>query len=68
MVEPKQKSSAVDLELEDLEGVGPTTARKMREAGIGSVVQLAVMSSEELSTEIGSTKDSATNFILAAKS
>lgn len=67
MAEPKQKSSAVDLELEDLEGVGPTTARKMRESGIGSVVQLAVMSSEELSTEIGSTKDSATNFILAAK-
>lgn len=68
MGEPKQTaSSAVDLELEDLEGVGPTTARKMREAGIGSVVQLAVMSAEELATEIGSTKESATNFILAAK-
>jgi DNA repair protein RadA len=67
MGESKQVSSAVDLELEDLEGVGPTTARKMREAGIGSVVQLAVMSAEELSTEIGSTKEGATNFILAAK-
>ena len=69
MAEPKQQvsKSAVDLELEDLEGIGPTTARKMKEAGIGSVVQLAVMSAEELSTEIGSTKESATNFILAAK-
>lgn len=68
MGETKQgTSSAVDLELEDLEGVGPTTARKMREAGIGSVVQLAVMSAEELSTEIGSTKETSTNFILAAK-
>lgn len=68
MTETKQQAtSAVDLELEDLEGVGPTTARKMKEAGIGSVVQLAVMSSDELSEAIGGTKEAASNFIMSAK-
>ena len=39
----------IDLEIQDIEGVGPTTARKLKEAGIVSVMDLAVTSSDEFS-------------------
>ena len=66
--EKQQKAvSVLDLELEDMEGVGPTTARKLKEAGINSVIQLATVSADELATEIGGTKDAAGSFIMAAQ-
>lgn len=67
--EKPQKSavSVLDLELEDLEGIGPTTARKLKEAGINSVIQLATVSADELATDIGGSKDAAGTFIMAAQ-
>ena len=47
-----------DLEIQDIEGIGPTTAKKLKEAGIVSVMDLAVASAEELAGEINSSKDS----------
>ncbi|HYY68063.1 MAG TPA: helix-hairpin-helix domain-containing protein, partial [Nitrososphaeraceae archaeon] len=39
---PSTVVAAVDLEIQDIEGIGPTTARKLKEAGIVSVMDLAV--------------------------
>src|ERR671920_180828 len=57
----------VDLEIQDIEGVGPTTAKKLKEAGIISVMDLAVASSDELAVDLNSSKDSAASFIMAAQ-
>lgn len=59
--------NAVELEIEDIEGVGPTTARKMREAGISSVMELATAVADELATDLGGSKEAAGNFIMAAQ-
>ncbi|HEX5978746.1 MAG TPA: helix-hairpin-helix domain-containing protein [Nitrososphaeraceae archaeon] len=48
--------TVVDLEIQDIEGVGPTTAKKLKEAGIISVMDLAVASSDELAVDINSSK------------
>ena len=56
-----------DLEIQDIEGIGPTTARKLKEAGIVSVMDLAVASAEELSIDLNSSKESAASFIIAAQ-
>ena len=49
----------IELEIQDIEGIGPTTAKKLKEAGIISVMDLAVTSAEELAVEINASKDSA---------
>ena len=54
-------------EVEDVEGIGPTTAKKLKEAGITSVMDLAVASAEQLAVDINSSKDSAAAFIMAAQ-
>jgi DNA repair protein RadA len=59
--------TGVDLEIQDIEGVGPTTARKLKEAGIVSVMDLAVTSADELAVDINSSKDTAATFIMAAQ-
>jgi DNA repair protein RadA len=59
--------NVAELEIEDIDGVGPTTARKMREAGISSVMELATAVAEELATDLGGSKETATNFIMAAQ-
>ncbi|MGC2307160.1 MAG: helix-hairpin-helix domain-containing protein [Nitrososphaeraceae archaeon] len=41
-------STVVDIEILDIEGVGSTTAKKLKEAGIASVMDLAVTSADEL--------------------
>jgi DNA repair protein RadA len=33
-------STVVDIEIQDIEGVGPTSAKKLKEAGIVSVMDL----------------------------
>ena len=48
-----------DLDIQDVPGIGPTTAKKLRDGGILTVMDLAVASSEELSVEINSSKESA---------
>ncbi len=60
-------STVVDLEIQDIEGVGPTTARKLKEAGIVSVMDLAVTSADELAVDLNSSKDTAATFIIAAQ-
>src|ERR671915_1324089 len=59
--------TVVDLEIQDIEGIGPTTAKKLKEAGIVSVMDLAVASSDELAVDLNSSKDSAASFIMAAQ-
>jgi DNA repair protein RadA len=59
--------SVVELEIEDIEGVGPTTARKMKEAGITSVMELATTVPEELAGDLGGSKETAATFIMAAQ-
>ena len=60
-------STVVDIEIQDIEGVGPTTARKLKEAGIVSVMDLAVTSADELAVDLNSSKDTAATFIIAAQ-
>jgi len=57
----------VDLELQDVEGIGPTIERKLKEADITSVMELAVTTPEQLAVDINSSKDSAAAFIIAAQ-
>jgi DNA repair protein RadA len=57
----------IDLELQDVEGIGPTTAKKLKDAGITSVMELAVATVEQLAVDINSSKDSAALFIMAAQ-
>lgn len=57
----------MELEIEDIEGVGPTTARKMKEAGISSVMELATAVAEELASDLGGSKETAATFIMAAQ-
>lgn len=56
-----------DLELQDIEGIGPTTAKKLKDAGIFSVMDLAVAGVEDLAVDINATKESAASFIMAAQ-
>src|SRR5215210_2269832 len=60
-------STVVEIEIQDIEGVGPTTARKLKEAGIVSVMDLAVASSDELAVDLNSSKETAATFIMAAQ-
>ncbi len=63
----ESSKNVAELEIEDIEGVGPTTARKMREAGISSVMELATAVADELAGDLGGSKEAATNFIMAAQ-
>jgi DNA repair protein RadA len=66
-MDPSSESPALDLEIQDIEGIGPTTTKKLKEAGIISVMDLAVTSADELAVEINASKDSAAAFIMAAQ-
>src|SRR5438132_13772768 len=57
----------LDLEIQDIEGIGPTTAKKLKEAGIVSVMDLAVTSADELAVDINTSKESAAAFIMASQ-
>ncbi|HEV3432720.1 MAG TPA: DNA repair and recombination protein RadA, partial [Nitrososphaera sp.] len=59
--------NVAELEIDDIEGIGPTTARKMKEAGISSVMELATAIPEELATDLGGSKETAATFIMAAQ-
>ena len=63
----KTSTEAIDLEIQDIEGIGPTTAKKLKEAGIVSVMDLAVTSADELAVDINTSKESAAAFIMAAQ-
>ena len=55
------------LELGQVSGLGPVNLKKLQEAGIISVVDLAACSVQELSDRINSTKPTANQMILAAQ-
>jgi DNA repair protein RadA len=55
------------LQIQYIEGIGPTTAKKLKEAGIVSVMDLAVTSADELAVDINTSKESAGAFIIAAQ-
>src|SRR6187200_1289574 len=60
-------SGIIELDIQDIEGIGPTTAKKLKEAGIVSVMDLAVTSAEELAVDINASKESAATFVIAAQ-
>src|SRR5437588_10815535 len=66
-IESEAPLPILDLEIQDIEGIGPTTAKKLKEAGIVSVMDLAVTSADELAVEINSSKESAAAFIIASQ-
>jgi DNA repair protein RadA len=57
----------LDLEVQDIRGIGPTTVRKLNEAGIVTVMDLAVSRPDELAVDINASKESAAAFIMAAQ-
>jgi DNA repair protein RadA len=61
------QSHNINLEIQDVEGIGPTTERKLRDAGVTSVMDLAVCNIDQLAVDINSSKDSAAAFIMAAQ-
>jgi hypothetical protein len=63
----KCHATEIDLDLQDIEGIGPTTAKKLKEAGITSVLGLAVTSAEQLAVDISFSKDTAAAFIVGAQ-
>ena len=65
--EQSQINDLTSLEIKDIEGIGPTTAKKLREAGIFSVMDLAVAGVEDLAVDINASKESAASFIMAAQ-
>jgi predicted flap endonuclease-1-like 5' DNA nuclease len=44
----------IDLDLQDVEGIGPATSKKPKEAGIKSVMELAVTNIDQLVVDINS--------------
>jgi len=65
--EQSQINDLTNLEIQDIEGIGPTIAKKLREAGIFSVMDLAVAAVEDLAVDINASKESAASFIMAAQ-
>lgn len=59
--------TVLDLTLEDLDGVGPATEKKLRDAGIESVLELAVALPDEALEAIGGSKENASALIFVAQ-
>jgi len=57
-----------DLKLEDVKGIGPKTAEKLREKGIGTVEELATKRPEELAEILNISKKAAKLIVNDAKS
>lgn len=55
-----------DLELEDIQGIGPVSANKLRDIGIESVEALAVCTANELADIINCSKETASTMIIQA--
>lgn len=56
-----------EIELKDIKGVGPVLVKKLQDAGIESVVEVAACTVQELADLIDCTKPTANNTILAAQ-
>jgi DNA repair protein RadA len=58
----------LDMELRDLDGIGPTTEKKLRDAGIESVLDLAAALPDEVAQATGGSKENACALIFVAQS
>ncbi len=63
----KKKEENEEFTLEDLPGVGPTTAEKLREAGYTDLIELAVASPKDLAETVGIGEGTAQKIIMAAR-
>lgn len=59
--------TVLDLELHDLDGIGPSTEKKLKDAGIESVLDLAVALPDEVAEKIGGAKENASAMIFIAQ-
>src|SRR5437773_7940098 len=59
--------SIVDAELKDLDGVGPATKQKLKDAGVESILDLAAALPEELVEMAGVTDEKASAIIYTAR-
>jgi DNA repair protein RadA len=59
--------TVLDMELHDLDGIGPSTEKKLKEAGIESVLDLAVALPDEIAEKIGGVKENACAMIFVAQ-
>jgi DNA repair protein RadA len=64
--EPESQSIS-NLEIQDIAGIGPTTARKLKDIGIVSAMELAVATAEQLATDMNISKESAAAYIISAQ-
>ena len=63
----KKKEEKEEFTLEDLPGVGPTTAEKLREAGYTDLIELAVASPKDLAETVGIGEGIAQKIIFGAR-
>ena len=63
----KLSLKSIDIKIRDIDGIGPTTAKKLREAGIISVSELAVTSADQLAIDIGCSRETAATYIMEAQ-
>ena len=55
--------SKKELQLKDVEGIGPAAVKKLKDAGITTVENLATQNIESLTTDVGISKDLAIKYI-----
>jgi DNA repair protein RadA len=63
----KQLHKELDLEIQEIQGIGPTTIRKLKEAGIVTVMDLAVSRADELAVDINVSKETTAALIMATQ-
>jgi hypothetical protein len=59
--------SVLDLDLKDVNGIGPKTKEKLIEGGIESVLDLAAALPKELESVLGGSEENAASMVLSAK-
>ena len=63
----KQLHKELDLEIQEIQGIGPITVRKLKEAGIVTVMDLAVSRADELAVDINASKESTAALIMGTQ-
>jgi DNA repair protein RadA len=63
----KQLHKGLDLEIQEIEGIGPTTVRKLKEAGVVTIMDLAVSRADELAVHINASKETTAALIMATQ-
>ena len=67
-VEPVEKKDPEDLTMEDLPGIGPKGAQKLKEAGYSELISVAAASPGEISAACGISTATAEKIIQSARS